>query len=72
MHGHGADQEYGTAVIVQPVRHYRPKWESWLFARQGRETADATQRHQCARPFGERGLGDWSVAGPGPRMFSAG
>jgi hypothetical protein len=30
-------------VIIQPVRHYGPKWESWLFSRQGRETADAAQ-----------------------------
>ena len=31
MHGHGADQEDRTAVFVQPVGHYGPKWESWLF-----------------------------------------
>jgi hypothetical protein len=33
MHSHGADQEYRTTVIVQSVRHYGTKRESWLFTR---------------------------------------
>jgi hypothetical protein len=35
VHGHCADKEDGTAVIVQPVWHHRTEREPWLLSRQG-------------------------------------
>src|ERR1700730_3119551 len=74
VHGHCADKEDGTAVIVQPGGHYGPEWETWLFSRQGREAPHAAQIHQCTRTLGERGLGDRRLITrwPGTRMFSVG
>ena len=56
VHGHGADQEDWTAMIVEPVGHYRTERESWLLSRQGRQTTHPIQVHQRAGTLGEGGL----------------
>src|SRR3954451_8978968 len=73
VHGHGADQEDWTAMIVESVGHYRTERESWLLSRQGRQTTHPTQVHQRAARSAKvgSGTGGRSVANPGPACFLA-
>jgi hypothetical protein len=72
VHRHSADQEDGTASIVEPIGHHRTERESWLFSRQSGQAAHATQVRQRVGTLGEGGLGNrrhfsrW----PRPRVLS--
>src|SRR6516225_8244579 len=71
MHGHRADKENGTAVIVQGVGHQRAEGKPGLFARMGGERGDATRVHQRTRTLGEGRFGDRNLTiRRAIRMFS--
>jgi hypothetical protein len=72
MHGHCADKEGGTPVIVQPVGHYRSEGEPRPFPREGRKTADAVQVGQSACSLSERRFGDGGLVTRGSARVSDG
>ena len=58
MHGHGAYQEDGSSLAIQPVGHQRAEGKARTFAGKGGKTAHAAHMHQRARAFCKRRFGN--------------